>query len=184
MADQKYTSGGEFRDYKTGKEYIGLYFERDGDFYGGVESLGDGFIYLVSYTIGENAAIFRNLKEKFRKKLRSPKFYRPRPKDKDYDKGVITRYFIKNNHNKDIFEVDKNSYKYYSKKDNPIKNIYSTVLFDWKISGPSRDILGSDDTILVTGVYDTNKRTLDRHTDTFPELPIILNFTDLAIITS
>ena len=184
MIDQKYTSGGEFRDYKNGQEYIGFYFEKNGEFYGGIEASGTNYIYLVDYIVGEEAAIFRNLKKTFKKKLKAPNHYRPRPTDKDYENTVITRYFIKNDHNKDIFEVNGKSYKYYSKKDNPIKNIYSTVFFDWKISGPEHDVLGSDNTILFTGVFETNKRTLDQHVDTFPELTIILNYTDLAKFTS
>jgi len=44
MIDQRYTSGGEFRDYKTGKEYVGLYFQKNGEFYGGVEASGTGYI--------------------------------------------------------------------------------------------------------------------------------------------
>ena len=184
MINQKYTSGGEFRDYKTGKEYVGLYFQKDGEFYGGVEASGTGYIYLVDYSVGEEAAIFRNLKKTFKKKLRSPNYYRPRPTDKDYDRTVITRYFIKNDHNKDIFEVNKKSYKYYSKKDNPIKNMYSTISFDWKIYGPEFDLVGDDDTILATGVFETNKRTLERHADTMPELQLILSLTDLAKFSS
>jgi len=80
--------------------------------------------------------------------------------------------------------VDKKSYKYYSKKDNPIKNIYSAVSFDWKISGPEFDLVGDDNTILATGVFETNKRTLERHADTMPELQLILSLTDLAKFSS
>ncbi len=181
---KNYTSGGEFRVYKTGKEYIGFYFEKNNDYYGGIEAEGTNYIFLMDYNISSEAAIFRNLKTTFKKKLKRPNYYRPRPTDKDYDRGVITRYFIKNDHNKDIFEVDKKTYKYYSKKDNPLKNIYLTVSFDWKISGPQNDLVDEDNTILATGVFETNKRTLDRYVDTIPELQLILNYTDLAKITS
>tara|TARA_R110001599_G_scaffold1706_5_gene8492 strand:- start:44116 stop:44670 length:555 start_codon:yes stop_codon:yes gene_type:complete len=184
MIDQRYTHGSEFRDYKTGNEYVGFYFEKNGDFYGGIEATGTGYIYLVDYAIAQEAAVFRNLKKTFRKKLRAPGYFRPRPTSKDYDKAFISRYFIRNNHNKDVFEVDKNSFKYYSKKDNPIKNIYSAITFDWKISGPEFDVVSDDGTISTTGVYDTNKRTLDRHKEAMPELPTVLNFTDLAKLTS
>ena len=184
MANQSYTTGGEFRIYKTGEEYVGFYFEKNGEFYGGIEAVGENYIYLVDYSIGKEAAEFRNLKSKWRKKLKPPGYFKPRPTEEDYEKMVITRYFIKNNHNKDVFEVDKKSYKYYNKKDNPIKNIYSTIELQWKIAGPEFDVVGSDDTILSTGVFNTNKRTLERYSDTFPELLIILNLTDLAKITS
>ena len=184
MIKQQYTPGGQFRNYKTGKEYIGFYFEKNNEYYGGIEAEGTGYIRLMDIRISEDAAAFRNLKTSWRKKLRPPNYFRPRPTDKDYDRTVITRYFIKNDHNKDIFEVDKKSFKYYSKKDNPIKNIYSAISFDWKIFGPENDIVGDDNTILATGVFETNKRTLERYTDTIPELQLILKPTDLAKFSS
>ena len=184
MANEKYTSGNEFRNYKTGAEYVGFYFEKTGEHYGGLEAIGTDFILLMDYKIDAQAAIFRNLKKTFKKKLRAPGHYRPRPTEKDYEKTFITRYFIRNDHNKDIFEVNKSSYKYYSKKDNPIKNIYSAISFDWKIVGPEFDVVSTDGTIMATGVFDTNKRTLQMHHDDIPELQLVLKFTDLAKITS
>lgn len=184
MTNKKYTSGNEFRNYSTGAEYVGFYFERSGEHYGGIEAIGTDFILLMDYRIDAQASIFRKLKKKFKKKLKPIGHYRPRPTEKDYEKTILTRYFIRNDHNKDIFEVDKASHKYYTKKDNPIKNIYSTISFDWKIVGPEFDLVSDDGTIMATGVFDTNKRTLQLHQDDMPELQLVLNFTDLAKITS
>ena len=66
MANQSYTTGGEFRIYKTGEEYVGFYFEKNGEFYGGIEAVGENYIYLVDYSIGKEAAEFRNLKSKLK----------------------------------------------------------------------------------------------------------------------
>ena len=58
----------------------------------------DNFQSDHSYELNEEG--IRNLKKTFKKKLKAPNHYRPRPTDKDYENTVITRYFIKNDHNK------------------------------------------------------------------------------------
>tara|TARA_R110002153_G_scaffold64821_3_gene173660 strand:+ start:27864 stop:28418 length:555 start_codon:yes stop_codon:yes gene_type:complete len=183
MENKKYTAGGQYRNYKTGEEYVGFYFEKNKEFYGGIEELGTDYIHLMSYDISSEASKFRNLKSQFKKKLRSPNYFRPRPTTKDYDRTVIARYFIKNDHNKNVFEVDSKTYKYYNKKDSPLKNIYVAISLDWKIAGPQNDVVDTDNTTIATGVFETNKRTLERHAETIPELQLILNPLDLAKIT-
>ena len=65
----------------------------------------------------------------------------PSPKDEDYKRGYITRYFIQkaNNTNDVIYEVKKNSI---SKLTN--NTFYSVVSLDWRIIGSKDDIKKSN----------------------------------------
>lgn len=65
----------------------------------------------------------------------------PSPKDEDYKRGYITRYFIQkaNNTNDVIYEVKKNSI---SKLTN--NTFYTVVSLDWRIIGSKDDIKKSN----------------------------------------
>ena len=65
----------------------------------------------------------------------------PKPRQKDYDKGYITRYFIQkaNDSNSLIYEVSKDSYP------NFISNLlFVNTTLDWRIVGDDIDIKKSN----------------------------------------
>lgn len=65
----------------------------------------------------------------------------PRPNEKDYNRGYITRYFVQkaNDVNSYIYEVSKESYKNYLNN-----SFLLTVSLDWRIDGDDIDIKKSN----------------------------------------
>jgi hypothetical protein len=61
----------------------------------------------------------------------------PNPKEGDYKRGYIVRYFVHsvNNQSTPIFEVNKQGYLKYS-----INSFYTTVTLDWRLTG-SNDVI-------------------------------------------
>lgn len=65
----------------------------------------------------------------------------PKPKEKDYKKGFIVRYFVHsvNNPATPIFEVNKQGFLKYS-----INSFFKTVDLDWRLTGPPEEIKKSN----------------------------------------
>ena len=65
----------------------------------------------------------------------------PTPKEKDYTKGYIVRYFVHSvaNESTPIFEVNKQGYLKYS-----INSFYKTVQLDWRLTGSIEDVRKSN----------------------------------------
>lgn len=65
----------------------------------------------------------------------------PSPKEKDYKKGYIVRYFVHSvtNQATPIFEVNKQGYLKYS-----INSFYNTVELDWRLTGSPEDVKKSN----------------------------------------
>jgi len=65
----------------------------------------------------------------------------PNPKEKDYKRGYIVRYFVHsvNNQATPIFEVNKQGYLKYS-----INSFYNTVSLDWRLVGSVEDVKKSN----------------------------------------
>jgi len=84
----------------------------------------------------------------------------PIPTPDDYEKGKLTRYFIKRRNSmtfEDIFEVDKPQFKLLQQSKNGIDgNLYIGINLDWKLTGPLNDLRDGFNT--TYGVFDTNQR--------------------------
>lgn len=65
----------------------------------------------------------------------------PKPRQKDYDKGYITRYFAQraNDTNSLIYEVSKENYKKYTKN-----NLILVTSLDWRLIGDDSEIKKSN----------------------------------------
>ena len=191
------TPGGEFISLVTKKEYVGLYrYERGlpfmgAELYGTKARLYDirfGDVYNSSpediLAGGIEARTFTQLKPRFGQHLDDPFPFKASPTEKEYNQSRMTRYFIKNLYTGKITEASKLTYKKYSLKDVTLKNLYSTIQLQWKLTGPLNDVVDSNGTIIETGIIQTNKRSMALHKNKFPELPLILPADDLAKITS
>ena len=91
-----------------------------------------------------------------------PLFSPVTPAIEDIKRGYILRYFIqqRNDINARIKELDKKQYEDLLKVDKGINpNYYKGLIVKWKITGPKNDIYNGD-IITITGIEDTNKRTL------------------------
>jgi hypothetical protein len=87
--------------------------------------------------VGRYKALNKNLNE-FRFNIQT---FVPSPKESDYQRGYITRYFTQraNDPNSNIFEISKDTYR--NIVSNPL--LISTSL-DWKITGDDTDIKKSN----------------------------------------
>jgi hypothetical protein len=102
----------------------------------------------------------------------------------DYEKGKVTRYFIKRRNSatyEDIFEVDDVQFKLWKRGKNGIdNNLYFGIEVDWKLTGPVNDIKSEFNT--TYGVYDTNKRMVVLKDKEFNGLKNFLtDYTELSI---
>jgi len=102
----------------------------------------------------------------------------------DYEKGKITRYFIRRRNSilqEDIFEVDQDQFKLLKRSKNGIdKNLYAGIEMAWKLTGPLNDI--RDQYNVVYGVQDTNQRMVILKDREFPGLKNFLtDYTELTI---
>ena len=88
------------------------------------------------------------------------------PSKDDYDKGMMTRYFVakSNDVHSQIFEVDASGYKQFQK--NPF---YVVAQMRWKITGPVRNVY--DRGILKNrGVTDFNMVSYEQIQQTIPKI--------------
>jgi hypothetical protein len=103
---------------------------------------------------------------------------RPSPTKEDYQKGFITRYFIKrtNQFPGEVMEISKNTF------DRLTGNaFYVTIQIPWKITGPKDDYIDTSSFIkMVHGVTNSNQATIQEFVSQIPELryklPDLLQF--------
>ena len=180
------TDGSEFLLGTTKEAYVGLYHYFRGLPYVGSKpsetSLRAPRLYNIRF--GPEAIDFRRLKPRFGQHLDDPPGYKPSPTPQEYYQTRFTRYFVKNVYTKTIIEVKKSTFKAYKKRTLTLHQLYETVEFRWKISGPLHDVIDSSGTITSTGIIETNQKTMALHKALFPELPMVLPADDLAKITS
>jgi hypothetical protein len=83
---------------------------------------------------------------------------RVRPKKEEYTKGSYTRYFIKKSSDRGapIFEVHSDTIGKLK------RGYYKNISLSWKLTGPIEDRFDLNDNLIVSGVGDTNKRTVKK----------------------
>ena len=132
------------------------------------------FIYLdlVHYTTvkGQKEALIGPIRID---KFSSPVEYLVMPSEKEKVEGIMTRYFVFKRNEKSSklpIEVDANQAENYKSSNRGINQLlYELLELPWKITGPEYDIMGGG--ILKTpGVFDTNKRIVERYSRKFPIL--------------
>ena len=190
------TSGGEFIHHRTKAEYIGFYHYALGFPFAGTITSPAFLLYDIRFgdvydsnpdeilTGGVKAKTYRELNPQFGQHLDDPPPFKTTPTEKEYLQTRMTRYFIKNLHTGKITEAHKSTYKVYKLKNITLKNLYEAIKVEWKLSGPLEDVVDADGTILAPGIIQTNKRTMARHKQKFPEFGLVIPFDDLAKITS
>jgi hypothetical protein len=83
------------------------------------------------------------------------------PTQSDYNRGYITRYFVKKINETLILEINLDDFNEVGSDGGLDVNIWKPFSLKWKISGPISDALDTNGNIVEYGVVDTNKRTLD-----------------------
>lgn len=133
--EPKYTSGGEFINKTTQKDYTGYYIETYRDrFYAGKspQQAGDEIVKIKSEGIvnkGAKASLFLLLT------ALAKGFFKPSASSVDKDNGFTTRYFIQDKSTNKIVETDKNTYL--QAQDQIPNQRFATA--DWIIKGPAEN---------------------------------------------
>lgn len=81
----------------------------------------------------------------------------PKPRDKDYDRGVFERFFVRKRGTAEISELTKDKYKNFSNS-----RYFIRFSLKWKVSGPRHDVFNSEGYPIETGVEDTNRRIVEQ----------------------
>jgi hypothetical protein len=143
---------------------------------------------LIPYvnTIEQPHTIIYDKIKKAKKNFIVPKQQYPILTIEDYEKGRVTRYFIKRRNSstfEDIFEVNEEQFKLLKKTKGGIdKNLYLGVEIDWKLTGPLNDIKNLSGLIVTYGVYNTNQRVIKLKDREFPGIKNFLtDYTELSI---
>lgn len=99
-----------------------------------------------------------------------PKTFFPKPKQSDYDNGVITRYFVqlRDTPGSPIFEVNNEIFFKFNNS-----NFYKGVQINWRISGNLEDEYTTQGA-LVPSVVNSNKRSIMEAEKILPEINLYL----------
>lgn len=92
------------------------------------------------------------------------------PSDKDYEKGKLTRYFVKDIPSDKVAELDKNAYIKQQKENKPYRKFYK---LDWLVSGLLDDtnIKGYN----AEGIKSKNAKTIQEAEKVLPGISSVLN---------
>lgn len=108
-----------------------------------------------------------------------------KPTEKEVKDGVMDRFFVikRNEINSRLpIEISLSQANTYNVSGMGIdQNIYHLLYIQWKIAGPERDII-KDNIVMTPGVFDTNKRIVERNSKKFPILNEFLsNFVQFSV---
>jgi hypothetical protein len=95
------------------------------------------------------------------------------PSEREIQAGVMTRYFVMKRNEKMTrlpVEIDEQQAEKYASRGRGINQfLYELLEMPWKIGGPEYDVIDGG-IIKIHGVYDTNKRIVEKHSKKFPIL--------------
>lgn len=187
------TNGGEFMT-SEGKLYVGDYYELPtGDVRAGkfpvsasdpqlfpASSISKTFKNVTSKEVDYIVNTGRETSMRNVNNGLTPPSYFPDPKEADYRKGVIIRYFCRqlNKSNSQIIEISKDTFDdLVNKKGTYNYTLYKPLKLFWKISGPLYDD-NTLRTVPISGIVSTNKKIVENNDKNFKGIKEYLS--DLA----
>lgn len=168
ITNNLYTEGLELM-YPDGTNYRGLYHKyTTGEIYTRANWHPTLSKKLIPYEqIDDSMTFYKQEKKNIKTKYKSIESYNPVITLEDINKGFIQRYFVQNVTDLNITEVSPELFLQYQQNllDN---NLYKALELPWIISG----ILQSETTngVIVNGVYDKNKKTVEINNIEMPGL--------------
>lgn len=169
------TAGKEWM-LEDGTEYVGYYHRYvdgnvlTGAVYNRMES--KKLIPYVSVVTQPNNFIYDRLRT--RSAYASPNASITLPTLENYNTGKFTRYILRRRNATgvhDFLEIDEAQFKLWRNPKGGIDpNIYDALTLDWKLTGPLRDVIGSNGVRIEPGVYDTNQRMVQLKEKDFPRI--------------
>ena len=154
---------GKLFDLLTGAAFLGSFFENHlGQFFKG-KSMTDNPQPLLFVPDKKEGETEEEIDKKFFNRYL-------RPSEKDYEKGKLTRYFVKDIPSGKVAELDKNAYIKQQKEDKPYRKFHK---LDWLVSGLLDDtkIKGYN----AEGIKTKNDRTILEAERILPGIGNILN---------
>jgi len=154
------TNGDEWMTL-DGVEYKGFYHLSSGIPHTGVDQ-NENSLKLYPYNPDSNFVEYINLHDFYLLDgYYDPINYYPILREKDYEKGVFKRHFIKKRNDEffRIIEIDKKQFEAWKRGGSGInEKYYFGISLDWKITGVRKDVY-KNNKIVIYGVEDTNNRT-------------------------
>lgn len=198
-----YTNGLVLMLFDTWENYIGFYhyYESTGEIFtepdwhptksrklvpykGNKSSSYFKYVDLVNYKVinGEKKSLIGPVKLD---RFKSPVNAVITPTEKQRIDGVMNRYFVMKRNEKMSrlpIEIDEIQAEKYSLGNRGINQyLYELVEIPWKLSGPEYDKL-ENGMIKTHGVYDTNKRIVEKYSKKFPILmKVLTNYRQFSI---
>lgn len=130
----KSTSGGEYREKLSGKDYTGFYIKNNREQYFAGKSPEDNGVELEK--IEKGSTLLQQLTPVGMSLLMMifTKLFKPTPTSGQSKSGVLPRYFVQDKTNNKIAETDKQSYQ-----EAQLIPTVRTATTDWIIAGPAED---------------------------------------------
>lgn len=94
----------------------------------------------------------------------------PEPSDKDYTKGKLKRFFVKDIPSNKVVELDKDSYVKQKRQNKPYRKFYT---LDWNVKGKLQD--GEINGFKVTGIVTKNQKLLDEAEKVIPGIASLVS---------
>ena len=177
------TSGGEWM-YVDGTEYIGQYHRyttgevfTESSFIDGISKILIPYVDITQ--INQQNEIGIDLNKNFEydniKNLDIVQSGKPNPafvepSSTDRVNGYFVRYFAVRANGDEIIEISAADIESSGTENGLDRNLYNVFNLRWKISGPVNDILDSMGNIKEAGIFDTNIRTINVKSETYPSL--------------
>lgn len=177
------TSGGEWM-YVDGTEYIGQYHRyttgevfTESSFVNGISRTLIPYVDITQINQQNEIGIdvsknfeYDNIKtfDVIPSGKPNPAFVQPT--DTDRANGYFLRYFAIRANGDEIIEITTDDIQTQGSENGLDINLYNTFSIRWKISGPVNDILDSMGNIKEAGIFDTNIRTINVKSETYPSL--------------
>lgn len=168
IIENQQATPGEFL-LPDGKEYTGSYYTTfDGKSFTGSNPYSLNSIPLIKINIPDSpfnqplSETYNNLKP-LNLSLTDPTPFTPKPTEKDYKRGKITRYFARqrNGTKFKIMEIDQPTYDNLSNNRGGLNtSLWKVISIFWQISGPLND-QKVNGIRTRAGIIDTNQRVLD-----------------------
>jgi hypothetical protein len=151
---RQYTYGQEYINSETKAEYKGPYhIYPTGQVYTGA-SPSKQSILLEKYTNvynDPNSSMYARITGKQFNNHTAPKYFYPRPTQKDYASGFIERYIVqKKNELHLIYEISESDFRNINGRNTIGINaeLYNAVRFRWMITGPREEVRATNKRIL------------------------------------
>lgn len=179
-----YTNGGDFIFKSNLQPYIGFYFvDKNNNVYTGKTYTSNSVELLRRNpnTSTNSNIVFDSKYASLNPKTLPPLVITPdfiQPTNADYNNGFMTRFILKPTISSQINDfIEVRSDKYISVvQDGDAKVLYKSINLVWKLTGPLYDVY-RDNIRILSGIIDSNKRSLSEAEKTMPNLSLYL--TDL-----